>query len=344
MRRCQRRQNAEHPKTRTTTPPPQVDGDYDGLDENNGDNYPYDDNDSDYGVNEHDGLVDVASNSISQCPVENGVIRTNWGSVSAGPLMAGEYFSIYTLYPQKFKAQIFTSGRYLIENDCKLSMQLGIAAGLVQQNVPTRELLMLSKSTRTHRLTRQPLSIDNRFAATLAGNLAEVALLQGPMSRAISVGSSGGWNSTAVPHWYFLLRREHTEMTDAQIRGGIDGLVLAKHIAEWRQQASELRLSQVLDWYYSLTGAFAPEMRACNRRELFTKHIPITELQAQSHAFSTVLDQEMQLKVTLSNKAIKDFADAASDKLVTYVCTHTNMFRTIDFVGGYYNRFDFHFS
>lgn len=35
------------------------------------------------------GLVDVASNSISQCPVENGVIRTVWGAVSAGPLIAG---------------------------------------------------------------------------------------------------------------------------------------------------------------------------------------------------------------------------------------------------------------
>lgn len=285
MRRCQRRQHSEHPRTRTTTPPPPAgEDDYDGLDDNNGgDNYPYDDTDTDYGVNEHDGLVDVASNAISQCPVENGVIRTNWGSVSAGPLLAG------------------------------------IAAGLVQQNVPTRELLMLSKSTRNNRLTRQQLSIDNRFAATLAGNLAEVALLQGPISREMSVGSSGGWNSSTVPHWYFLLRRERTEMTDAQIRGGIDGLIIAKRIAEWRQQASELRLSQLLDWYYSLTGAFSPEFRSCNRRELFTKHIPVTELQAQSHAFSTVLDQEMQLKVTLSNKAIKDFADTSSDKLVAYV-------------------------
>lgn len=34
-------------------------------------------------------LVDLASNAISQCPVENGVMRTTWGAVSAGPLLAG---------------------------------------------------------------------------------------------------------------------------------------------------------------------------------------------------------------------------------------------------------------
>lgn len=34
-------------------------------------------------------LIDVASNAVSQCPVENGVIRTTWGAVAAGPLIAG---------------------------------------------------------------------------------------------------------------------------------------------------------------------------------------------------------------------------------------------------------------
>lgn len=292
LRRCQRHKYAEHPRTRTTTPPP--DSDFDGVDEDAGtdnDNYPFDEedeggNENDFGLNERDGLVDVASNAISQCPVENGVIRTNWGGLSAGPLIAG------------------------------------IAAGLVQQNVATRELLMLSKSPRHPSLVRQQMSIDNRFAATLAGNLAEVALLQGPIKRQeIRVGSVGGWNSTTVPHWFMLARREHNEMTDAQIRGGIDGLVIAKHIVEWRSQASELRLSQILDMYYSQIGVFNQEIRSCNRRELFNKHIQVAELQTQAHAFSTVLDQEMQLKVTLSNKAIKDFPDAATDKLVTYVGT-----------------------
>lgn len=42
-------------------------------------------------------LYDVASNAISQCPVENGVMRTAWGAVAAGPLIAGTvYFACFS--------------------------------------------------------------------------------------------------------------------------------------------------------------------------------------------------------------------------------------------------------
>ena len=34
-------------------------------------------------------MVDMASDAVSQCPVENGVIRTKWGGVAAGPLITG---------------------------------------------------------------------------------------------------------------------------------------------------------------------------------------------------------------------------------------------------------------
>lgn len=230
------------------------------------------------------GLIDVASNAISQCPVENGVVRTTWGSVSVGPLLAG------------------------------------IAAGIVQQTVTTRELLLLTRAHGRHSGRQQTqLSIDNRWAATLAGDLAEVALLQGPMTRDVNVGASGAWNSTAVPRWYFLSQRERLEMTDAEIRGGIDGLVLALHIQRWRSDASQLRLSQVLDMYYSQRGIFSSDIRSCNRRGLFTQFAPIAQLQVQTTAFSTVLDREMQLRVTLSNDAIRQFSSSAAQALVTHV-------------------------
>lgn len=232
------------------------------------------------------GLVDVASNAVSQCPVENGVIRTTWGSVAVGPLLAG------------------------------------IAAGLVQQSVTTRELLLLTRaySHGRHGNRQQTvLSVDNRWAATLAGDLAEVALLQGPMTRDVNVGVPGAWNSTVVPRWYFLSQRERLEMTDGEIRGGIDGLVLALHIQEWRSQASQLRLSQVLEMYYSQRGVFSSDIRSCNRRSLFTQVAPMAQLQAQTTAFSTVLDREMQLRVTLSNDAIRQFSTSAAQALTTHV-------------------------
>lgn len=236
------------------------------------------------------GLVDVASTSISQCPVENGVVRTTWGTVAVGPLITG------------------------------------IAAGIVQQTVTTRELIQLTRAQGEGYYQggqqQTPLSVDNRWASTLAGDLAEVALLQGPLTNDISVGSAGAWNSSQVPRWYFLSQRERTEMTDAEIRGGIDGLVLGLNVQDWRNQASQLKLSQVLDMYYSQRGVFSSDIRSCNRKDLFAKVGNIAQLQAQTIAFSTVLDKEMQLRVTLNAQAIQQFSNAAVQALSNYICKY----------------------
>lgn len=198
--------------------------------------------------------------------------------------------------------------------------RIGIAAGLVQQNVAIRELLKLTRfyNMRPNRQQVQ-LNIDNRWAATLAGDLAEVTLLQGPLNREVSVGAAGAWNSTTVPHWYFLSQRERLEQTDAEIRGGIDGLVLGLNVDEWRRQTSQLRLSQLLDMYYSNRGVFSSDIRSCNRRGLFTKFVQPNQLLAQTIGFSTVLDREMQLRVTLTNSNIEQFSTNSAETLRTYV-------------------------
>lgn len=164
------------------------------------------------------------------------------------------------------------------------------------------------------------LTVDNRWAATLSGDLAEVTLLQGQWDREISVGAAGAWNSTTVPHWYFLSQRERLEMTDAEIRGGIDGLTLGLNIANWRREISQLRLSQLLDMYYSKHGILSTKFRSCNRRQLFNEFVQPQQLQTQGIAFSTVLNREMRLRVTLTNKNIEQFSMAAADALVNYMC------------------------
>jgi hypothetical protein len=67
----------------------------------------------------------------SKCPVENGVIKTIWGPVSAGPLIAG------------------------------------IAAGLQPEAVPLSELFPNKTPERMSNLSR--LSLDNKWFATVAG-------------------------------------------------------------------------------------------------------------------------------------------------------------------------------
>jgi hypothetical protein len=228
--------------------------------------------------------VDIASNAISQCPVENGVIRTQWGAIAVGPLISG------------------------------------IAAGLEPQSVTTRELLLLAQGGNgIVSQQNQNLNIDNRWAATLSGDLAEVTLNQGPIMQTMTVGAPGAWNSTAVPRWYFLSQRENLEMTDAEIRGGLDGLILAQNILAWRQQVSTLRLSQVLDMYYSNRGVFGTSVRACNRNDLFTTVAPVATLQDQTAAFSIVLEKEARTPATISQSSIIAFANAASGRLSAYM-------------------------
>lgn len=91
------------------------------------------------------------------------------------------------------------------------------------------------------------------------------------------------------------------------------------NIEQWRGQSSQVRLSQLLDMYYSQRGIFSTAMRSCNRRDLFSKYVQPDTLLAQTIAFSTVLDREMQLQVTLSNEGIRTFSSSAVEALTQYI-------------------------
>lgn len=242
---------------------------------------------ADYGWG-YNGNNNGNTNTMSQCPVENGVIRTQWGTVTAGTLIAG------------------------------------IAAGLEKRSVSLRTLLSLSSRRNGYQNLPQvaTVSVDSRWAATLAGDLAEVALLQVPFSptEQATVGATGGWNSTVMPKWYFLKQRQNLEATDAEIRGAIDGLILALNVEQWNNQVSNLKLSQLLRMYYSLDGVMGSGIMACNRMQTFQAIANYQQtLLAQTSAFAQVLEPEMQLVVTLSQASIANFSLSATNALINYL-------------------------
>ncbi|GBP98208.1 hypothetical protein EVAR_71376_1 [Eumeta japonica] len=140
------------------------------------------------------------------------------------------------------------------------------------------------------------VNVDNRWAATLAGDLAEVALVQVPVSNneQATVGASGAWNSTVMPKWYFLSQRQNLEMTDAEIRGSIDGLILALNIDQWRNQVSNLKLSQLLP---SFSG---PDIGLCSG-----------------------IRSRNALAATLSPDSIANFSLVATNALINYLRYYT---------------------
>lgn len=105
--------------------------------------------------------------------------------------------------------------------------------------------------------------------------------MQGPINEKISIGVNGMWNSSAMPRWYFLKSNQKLQFTTAEIRGDIDGLILANEIEALYSKVPTLRLSQILDLYYSPRGLFNPAIRACNRKTLFQTIIPKPIISAQ---------------------------------------------------------------
>jgi hypothetical protein len=69
----------------------------------------------------------------SDCPVENGVVRTKWGTVSLGSVLSG------------------------------------LAAGLYTQQIPFKDLVQKTMNSRTLSSELMSALIDNKYAATLVG-------------------------------------------------------------------------------------------------------------------------------------------------------------------------------
>uniref|UniRef100_A0A182LSU9 Protein sly1 homolog n=1 Tax=Anopheles culicifacies TaxID=139723 RepID=A0A182LSU9_9DIPT len=189
------------------------------------------------------------SRPLSRCPLERGTCHTvDYGTISPGVVI------------------------------------MSIAAGLQPQNVLISEFVTAYRKKNPYENletmdkadTRKQLeklfasleSIDNMYAAGLAGDLAEVCLYQGPaLMRNVVIGLAGTWNDTYFPRARYLSESHagRWEMTDSEILAGIDGFFLAQQTPELYKRLRRLRLSQVLEMFYSDRG------------------IPVTAIETISH-------------------------------------------------------------
>lgn len=167
-----------------------------------------------------------------------------------------------------------------------------------------------------NKLLRSLDSMDNTYSAGLAGDLAEVCVYQGPyFGTNVTVGLPGSWNNTQFPRlrlsfiflfyyifiWYIniiclikyqifiyykyrYLTENHVgrwEMTDSEIIAGIDGIFLSQQISSWVNRIRRLRLSQVLDMYYSARGVPTLAIETANRRRPLTRRHHVQEQEQQ---------------------------------------------------------------
>lgn len=133
------------------------------------------------------------------------------------------------------------------------------------------------------------------------------------------MGNKGNWNTSIDPKYYFLESPEknHLYLTDAEIRGGLDGLFLALNIEDWKSKSSDIKISQILDLYYT-RGVFNTTARACNRKELVKDIIKSDKLIEQTTLFNSLLDQEALFDYTPNRESYPSFAQLASQSLQDY--------------------------
>ncbi|XP_014249337.1 uncharacterized protein LOC106666565 isoform X2 [Cimex lectularius] len=172
----------------------------------------------------------------STCPIENGVISTRgYGTVSPNHILGA------------------------------------IASALQPLELNQQFLLQSTKENNTLYET-----INNVWASTICGDLAEVLIFQMPMVQKAFMGPPSIWNNSELPvHSYIkadynIIHDECWQFTDAEILGGIDGLILANEIVRYSNITYSLRLSQVLEMFYTNRGGnFPSQTRACTRQNYF---------------------------------------------------------------------------
>lgn len=103
--------------------------------------------------------------------------------------------------------------------------------------------------------------------------------------KSYNLGVAGNWNSTTIPKWYFISKDNNLpvgyEFTAAELKGGMDGLILSRKVKEWYSMYPNLKLSQILDMYYSSRGVFEESYNSCNRHQLFKEVFNFEKLQEE---------------------------------------------------------------
>ncbi|KAL1122270.1 hypothetical protein AAG570_003675 [Ranatra chinensis] len=262
---------------------------------------------------------------LSGCPMENGVVYEKSGAVCPGVVLAGIAAG---LQPQKVPPN----------NIMEMRVQSGFQGGRGGPG-PKRPVLTPQRRRPSYGVrdgpvpsgrpwnspgggpsySPQPAMIDNKWGATVSGLLAEIALLQGPVSSGpdhYKIGVDGGWNDTSVPRYWFLTEQVQDPLTMPRIRGALDGLIIASNIDNWNSlSGSELKLSQLLEMYYSDSGVFDRNMKACNRKSYVSQAMPTQDLKEQTYSFMSVLQNVMPDSVEIEEEGLRLFSEETSGKL-----------------------------
>lgn len=108
------------------------------------------------------------------------------------------------------------------------------------------------------------------------------------------------------------------QVTDAELRGALDGLYLALAMDAIKANHTDIKLSQLLDMYYSDTG-INNTLRACNRNTAQTSYFSAEVLQSQIKSYLGTLSEEANLHYTIPSNQYDALAAATVTAFNKYV-------------------------
>ncbi|XP_044580110.1 uncharacterized protein LOC123262112 [Cotesia glomerata] len=245
------------------------------------------------------------------CPLEQGIILTEFGTVAPGTLITGIAAALqYQTIAVKLLYDSIPNPYDFNEDE-------------VDFVIPRHEILV-NKSMWFSNLQRSNAQVDNIWLATVAGELAELVIYEGPIKgEKMSLGSSGSWDSTMRPMLFYLLNKDDNyEVTRAEIVGAVDGFIIANSLRTWIKYFNNLRLSQIFEIYYSSKGAFFDSnIAACERGKVFWYHASRKMLKEQTYAVSQILAYKKSISY-MTDESLKTMVNHAVSKFTTYVNDH----------------------
>lgn len=231
--------------------------------------------------------------AVSRCPIEMGVARTDfYGDVSLGTLVGAIAAG---LEPQAVQI------RDLIEAADRPSAEY--------KNLESMDEVPVTK--KMQKLFRNLNTLDNRIAAGLASDLAEVCVYQTPyLNNQFVMGTSGTWNDTVFPRLRLLEQnhRARWEFSEAEILAGLDSYFIGRHVQEWVNQIRRLRLSQVVEMYYSSRG------------------IPVRAIETSGHKSKTFGKNHLDYTAILEDRSAK----IGSEDEISSGCDRKKILNSID--------------
>ncbi|XP_057668458.1 uncharacterized protein LOC130901181 isoform X2 [Diorhabda carinulata] len=236
----------------------------------------------------------------SRCVLRRGVLKTKWGPVSATQLLSG----------------------------IAAGLQNNLATfGRVKSGIQKKNGIISSDGTFT-----SEKGINIIWVATMASDLAQ-AILNQTTGMAI-IGNKGFWNDTMLPKAYYL-KTGYWDMIDADILAGIDGAILGTNVEGWLNILESIRLSQILDMYYSERFVMYQFGNKANNRTLtFDSLIRGINLTDQIIGSAKLLQTIGSYPAGITDQGIREMAEILSVRFKYIAENLANEYDRIEYING----------